>query len=113
MNRLEVFDDHDLANSLTSGLGLPGDLGFPYPAIAPISPKRAVVSFELEWSGLLDAAQIVNPSQGFKGSFLQTGATMKWSAEEDGFRFQSEPANPARNLFAVIGRESNGTFFSG
>jgi hypothetical protein len=25
---LQVFDDHDIANSLTFGLGLPGDLGF-------------------------------------------------------------------------------------
>ena len=29
---LKVFDDHDIANPLTQGLGLPGDLGFPYPA---------------------------------------------------------------------------------
>lgn len=112
VNGLKVFDDHDLANSLTSGLGLPGDLGFPYPAIPPIAPKHAVVSFELEWSGLIDAAEIVNASQGFRGSFLETGATINWSAEEDGFTFQSEPPTPARNLFAVIGRERNGVFFS-
>jgi hypothetical protein len=112
VNGLKVFDDHDVANSLTSGLGLPGDLGFPYPAIPPIAPKHAVVSFELEWSGLIDAAEIVNALQGFRGSFLETGATIKWSAEEDGFSFQSEPPNPARNLFAVIGRERNGVFFS-
>jgi hypothetical protein len=35
---LELFDDHDLANSLTSGLGLPGGLGFPYPAIPGVLP---------------------------------------------------------------------------
>lgn len=111
VNRLEVFDDHDVANSLTSGLGLPGDLGFPYPAIPPVFPVRAIVSFELEWSGLLDSAEIVNAAQGFRGSFLQTGATIKWSAEEEGFRFESEHPDPSRNLFAVIGRERNGVFF--
>jgi hypothetical protein len=44
---LPVFDDHDLANSLTQGLGLPGDLGFPFPAIAPVFP------FDVEWTGIL------------------------------------------------------------
>jgi hypothetical protein len=47
---LEVFDDHDLANSLTDGLGLPGDLGFPYPAIPPVFPVRTTVSFEVKWN---------------------------------------------------------------
>lgn len=111
VHRLKVFDDHDVANSLTSGQGLPGDLGFPYPAIAPVFPVRAVVSFELEWSGLMDMAEIVNASQGFRGSFLQTGATIKWSADEEGFHFESEEPNPSRNLFAVIGSERNGVFF--
>ena len=108
---LKIFDDHDLANAFTSGLGLPGDPGFPFPRIAPVLPVPATVSFEAEWSGQLDAAVIENPKQGFKGSFLQTGATINWSAEQDGFRFQSEPPNPARKLFAVIGRERNGVFF--
>jgi hypothetical protein len=106
----EVFDDHDVANSLTSGLGLPGDLGFPYPFIAPVMPVRATVSFELEWSGPADAAEIDNKAQGFKGKFLQTGATIKWSATQDGFRFQSEPPESSMNLFAVLGRELNGVF---
>ena len=107
---LEVFDDHDIANSLTSGLGLPGDLGFPYPHIDPVQPVRAKISFEIEWSGLLNAAQIHNAVQGFEGSFLETGATINWSSEQAGFRFQSEESRPA--LFAVFGRERNGVFFA-
>ena len=105
---LNVFDDHDLGNSLTSGLGLPAEHGFPF--IAPVFPRHALVSFELEWSGLLAAMDIDNVAQGFKGSFLQTGATIKWSASQDGFQFESEAPNPARNLFAVIGHEKNGIF---
>ena len=50
VNSLNVFDDHDLANSLTQGLGLPGGLGFTYPAIAPVGTKRAIVSFDVEWN---------------------------------------------------------------
>jgi len=109
---LEVFDDHDLANSLTDGLGLPGDLGFSYPAIPPIFPVRATVSFDVEWNGVLAAAQIHNPAQTFKGSFISTPATIKWSAEQPGFRFESEEPNPARNVISVLGHEQNGAFFS-
>lgn len=108
---LDLFNDHDLANSLTYGLGLPGDLGFPYPHIDPIQPVRAKVSFDIEWSGLLEAAEIRNAAQMFEGSFLKTGATIRWSSEEVGFRFVSEAPDPTRNLFAVFGRERNGVFF--
>jgi hypothetical protein len=109
---LQVFDDHDIANSLTYGLGLPGDLGFPYPKIPPVPPVRATVSFDVEWSGSVATAQIRNTSQQFKGSFLQTGATIEWSAEENGFQFQSEAPNPSRNLVSVLGQEQNGAFFT-
>jgi hypothetical protein len=109
---LDVYDDHDIANSLTQGLGLPGDLGFPYPAIAPVAPVRAKVSFDVKWTGIVTTAQIENSVQGFKGTFLSTGATIEWSAQQDGFEFQSEPANPSRNLVSVLGREKNGVFFT-
>ena len=85
VRNLLVYDDHDLANSVTQGLGLPGGLGFPYPAIPPVAPIRATVSFDVEWSGIVAMAQIENTAQQFKGSFLSTGATIKWSAKEEGF----------------------------
>ena len=112
VRRLKVFDDHDIANSLTLGLGLPGDLGFPYPKIAPVAPVRATVSFDVEWSGIFDVAEIHNTAQSFKGSFLSTGATIKWSAEQPGFQFESEMPDPGRNLISVLGREQNGAFFA-
>lgn len=104
---LHVFDDHDLANSLTQGLGLPN------PPIAGVFPVRAKISFDVEWDGALAMAQIENNSQHFKGSFLSTGATISWSAEQPGFRFQSDtPPDPTANLISVLGREQNGVFFS-
>jgi hypothetical protein len=109
---LEVFDDHNLANSLTSGLGLPGDLGFPYPAIPGAPPVAATISFDIEWSGLVASADIRNAAQGFMGTFLETGSTIKWSARQKGFRFQSEDPDPTRSAIAIIGRERNGVFFS-
>jgi hypothetical protein len=109
---LPVYDDHDLANSLTQGLGLPGGLGFPYPAIGAVAPIRAKVSFDVEWNSIVAMAQIENAMQNFKGTFLSTGATINWSAEEEGFQFQSEAPNPSRNLVSVLGREKNGVFFT-
>ena len=109
---LEVYDDHDLANSLTDGLGLPGDPNYTYPRIPPVAPVRATISFDVEWNKASAMAQIRNMAQGFKGTFLQTGATIKWSAEQAGFRFESEAPNPARNLISVLGDEQNGVFFS-
>jgi len=112
VTNLGVFDDHDIANSVTQGLGLPGDLGFPYPHIPPVPPTRATVSFDVEWNGIVAMAQIHNSTQTFKGSFLSTGATIKWSAEQPGFQFESEPPNPLRNLVSVLGHEQNGVFFT-
>jgi len=112
VRELEVFDDHDIANSLTFGLGLPGDLGFPYPTVPPVPPVRAIVSFDVKWNDVIASAEIHNDVQRFKGSFLSTGATIKWSAEQQGFRFQSEEPDPARNLISVLGHEQNGVFFT-
>jgi hypothetical protein len=112
VNGLNVYDDHDLANSLTQGLGLNGDPHYPYPPIPGVAPILANVSFDVEWSGILEMAQIDNFEQQFQGSFLSVGATINWSAEEDGFTFQSAAPNPSYNLVSVLGREKNGVFFT-
>jgi hypothetical protein len=105
---LPVFDDHDLANSLTQGLGIPS------PPIPGVFPVRANVSFDVEWNGAVDTAHIENNTSPnhFKGDFLSTGATICWSSEQDGFQFQSDmPPDPNANLISVLGREQNGVFF--
>jgi hypothetical protein len=92
---------------LTQGLGLPN------PPIPGIFPVRAKVSFDVEWNGAVAMAQIENTSQHFKGSFFSTGATISWSAEQTGFRFESDmPPDPQANLVSVVGHEQNGIFFS-
>src|SRR5215467_984603 len=103
---MDVFDDHDLANSLTQGLGIPT------PPIPGVFPVRAKVSFDIEWDGALATAEIENSAQQFKGTFFSTKTTIVWSAEQPGFQFQSDnPADPAANLISVLGREKNGVFF--
>jgi len=110
VRNVEVFDDHDLANSLTQGLGLPATV-VPPDGIPPMFPVRAKVSFDIVWDGAIETAQITNTSEQFKGTFFATQTTIKWSSEQEGFSFQSEPPNPARNLLSVLGRERNGVFF--
>jgi len=110
VRNIDVFDDHDLANSLTQGLGLPAT-AVPPNGIPPIFPVRAKVSFDIVWSGAIDTAQITNTSEQFKGTFFATQTTIQWSSEQEGFSFKSEPPNPARNLLSVLGREQNGVFF--
>ena len=104
---VSVPDAHDLANSLTHGQGLPS-MGIP--AIAPVP---ATVSFEVHWSGEIDRATVVNEAQNFRGDFIKTGSTIKWSSIQDGFSFESEDPDPARSFGATIGRERNGVFFNG
>jgi len=94
-----VFDDHDLQSSIT-GVFPPG------------FPQTAEVTFDVEWSGVIDTAHIRNDAMNFEGDFAQTGTTIQWSAHNPstGFQFTSEPPNPARLVGAVIGRERNGMF---
>ena len=104
---LSVPDAHDLANSLTHGQGI---VTPPF-TIPPIAPVPARVSFDVEWSGEIDRATIVNEAQNFRGEFIKTGSTIKWSSTQSGFSFESEDPNPSRNIGATIGRERNGVFF--
>jgi hypothetical protein len=79
----------------------------------PGFPQAAEVSFNLEWSGILDHQHIRNEELSFEGDFFQTGSTIDWSALDPitGFQFTSEPPNPSRVVYAVIGHERNGVFF--
>jgi hypothetical protein len=103
---LSVPDAHDLANSLTHGRGLPGMM------IPPIAPVPATVSFDVQWFGEIDRATVVNEAQNFRGDFIKTGSTIKWSSVQDGFCFESEDPDPSRSFGATIGREQNGVFFN-
>ena len=95
-----IFDDHDLKSSITKVF----PAGF---------PQNAEVTFDVEWSGVLDRQQIRNEKENFEGDFLQTGSTILWSSlnPSSGFAFQSEGPNPARVLNAIIGHIRNGVFF--
>lgn len=101
-----MIHDHDLGNSLSQGLGLP--MIGSNAAISGTPPVRAKVSFEVEGDGALATAQIENHTRQFKGTFLSTGATISWTAEQPGFQFQPDtPLDPKANILSVLGREAN------
>jgi len=95
-----IPDDHDLKSSL------PG-------VFPPGYPQSAEVSFDVEWSNILDSQHIRNEAMNFEGDFLKTDCTIEWTSSDPatGFAFTSESANPNRTLYAVIGHERNGEFF--
>ena len=74
-------------------------------------PVPVTVSFDIEWSGVVAWEQVTNEMQDFTGQFVETAATINWSANQAGFLFVSEKPNPARNFYSVIGHERNGFFF--
>ena len=97
-----------MLNNLSGGKGFTG-LGLDIP---PIAPVPATVSFDIEWSGVITSGKVVNEMQTFRGNYVRTGATISWSASsQGGFTFVSEPPNPDRNLYSIIGHEQNGVFF--
>jgi hypothetical protein len=102
---VRVMDAHDLANALTNGHGLTN------PPVPPIAAVPATVSFDVQWSGVVSRAKVTNLASNFTGRFIETIATIKWSASQAGFDFVSEDPNPARNFYSVIGRERNGVYF--
>lgn len=96
----QIFDDHDLRSSLTGSF----PSGF---------PRMAEVTFDVQWSGILDRRRVRNEAQNFTGDFMQTGSTVEWSAVDGaGFQFTSDPPNPGGVVGAVLGRERNGVFFT-
>jgi len=94
LSNFALRDAHDLKNSLLGGATVP-----------------ATVSFDVEWSGAIVREKVTNEAANFTGQFIETIATINWSASQAGFSFVSEAPNPARNFYSVIGHERNGSFF--
>jgi hypothetical protein len=93
---LAVQDDFNLLNSLLRGPNVP-----------------ATVSFDVRWlSDPDDFTRYRNAAEQFVGTFSPGQATVEWSAEEEGFEFQSDLAHTSTTVYAEIGLERNGVFFS-
>ena len=95
MSDLETRDFHDLVNTLHRGPSVPAD-----------------VSFLIRWSGVTARVKVRDDTNQFVGRFIEDTATVSWSAKQKDFKFVSDPASTSTSLFAEIGRERNGVFFS-
>jgi hypothetical protein len=72
----------------------------------------SVVSFDVRWDGALNRASRSHEEQRWTGDYVQTRATIEWSAQQEGFRFASDPASSSQSQAAVMGRHRNGVFFA-
>jgi hypothetical protein len=97
-SELALTDFIMIPNSLNNG------------ALMPTSP--GVVSFTLDWSGATGRAEVHDETLQVAGLVVTTGASIQWSGRNaTGFSFTSDPAGQTA-LFAQVGHESNGVFFS-
>jgi len=100
VRRLSLFDFFNITNALFHNQN---------PVNIP-----ATVSFKVDWIGpVTNRVSLTNTEHRFKGTFLTNRARMEWSAHRsDGFKFVSDPAATSMSVFAEIGRDRNGVFFS-
>jgi hypothetical protein len=79
------------------------------------TPTPGVVSFNVTWSGADERRNIRNEDPvfgGFAGEFIRNTAQMEWTATVGDFTFVSDPLATSSSVFAEIGHERNGFFFS-
>jgi hypothetical protein len=70
------------------------------------------VSYDVEWSGVMERSQVRDDVVGFAGLFLTTSTTINWSACHDdlGFTFASDATGRTTKI-AAVAHERNGVFF--
>ena len=90
---LALFDYFSLNNALSDG-----------------NAVDANVSYEIRWSE--DGTPLtIDDGANFHFKGRQTKGFITWSAHEEGFRFESDPASTTLTNFALVGRERNGIFY--
>jgi hypothetical protein len=93
---LDVEDYFSLGNALAQGHSV-----------------SATASFEVHWRGpVTRTVTVSDPVNAFTGTYNEDQARVAWRASEAGFTFVSDPLATSKTVFAEIGRERNGNFFS-
>ena len=95
LSDVEVRDFFSIPNFLTGGPSVPAN-----------------VSFHILWSGVKQRVHLHDNQKQFDAQLIVNTATMAWSARTQDFKFKSDPANTSTTIFAAIGHERNGVFFS-
>jgi hypothetical protein len=94
MTNLALEDYGDINNALSDGASVP-----------------ATVSFDVEWSGVVERGTTSDASNRFDLSFVRTGASIQWSGSSSIGSFTSSAVTKVN--FAQIAHETNGVFFGG
>jgi hypothetical protein len=102
MNDLTVPDFGNIVNTI-------GALNPPIPTI------DSTASFDVHWQGKGALTRLSDAANGFNGMFIDSNATIAWTAEQPSthFQFVSADADTSTTVSAVIGFERNGRFFNG
>jgi hypothetical protein len=103
MRNVVIDDYHDFPNSI----------GLANPAIPVV--HGSTVSFDTRWQATKPVIHLRDVDKGFVGEFLESKATIAWSARSPAthFRFVSDaPETTTNPQPAAIGHERNGKFFA-
>jgi len=94
LSKFAIEDYGNIGNALSNGTSVPG-----------------VVSFDVEWSGVVERASTSDTSNQFSLSLVRTGASVNWSGTSSLGSFASYAVTKVN--FAQIAHETNGIFFGG
>lgn len=95
VRRLQLFDHYDLVDALAGG---PAD--------------RATCSFDVTWKATGKPFKLRDEENRLVGDFHMAQSTIEWESQGSGFSFRSDPAQTSSTVFAMIGLERNGEYFS-
>ena len=98
----------DLGNLLCAlwGGGAVDGLGMPLPPVF-----SSTVSLKGRWFNLGQEQRVRDPVNQFLYDNAQCNASIEWTSSRRGASFATD-SNPQTVLFAAVGRERNGVFFS-
>ncbi len=71
----------------------------------------ATASLEVTWTGVGKTVKLRDDAVGWGGDFMSAKATCAFSAQTQGFSYTTDPASTATSLYAIMGRERNGSYF--
>ena len=108
-NSVQVNLGHATASMALTNYAIPD-----YPDFANFANNcpslPGMVTFDLQWTGVLQRVKDHNPAQGYTADFLYDTAAIAWSGQQGTFSFVSDPASTSTSQFAAIGHERNGRF---
>jgi len=83
----------------------------------PIPEIDSRASYDVRWGGVITRVHRNNPAQGFSGDFVETNATITFAARQvvsPYFGYVADPpsVSPQKVVFAELGHEVNGVFYT-